>query len=87
MDHRTDVYSLGIVLFEMLTGQIPCMTPKTPFAIVLKRITEPMPLPPGIDPTIPEAVERVILKALAKEPRPPLRQCRRVGICPPRRAG
>lgn len=67
VDHRTDVYSLGIVLFEMLTGKIPHDS-ETPFAIVLRRITEPMPLPRAIDPTIPEAVERVMLKALARDP-------------------
>ncbi len=67
VDRRTDIYSLGIVLFEMLTGQIP-HDAETPFAIVLKRITEPMPLPRAINASIPEAVERVILKALAREP-------------------
>jgi hypothetical protein len=67
VDRRTDIYSLGIVLFEMLTGQIPHDS-ETPFAIVLKRITEPMPLPRAINPSITEAVERVILKALAKDP-------------------
>jgi len=67
VDHRTDIYSLGIILFEMLTGQIP-HNAETPFAIVLKRVTEPLPLPRAIDPDIPEAVERVILKSLAREP-------------------
>jgi serine/threonine-protein kinase len=67
VDQRTDVYSLGIILYEMLTGQIP-HDAETPFAIVLKRITEPLPIPRALDPDIPEAVERVILKALAREP-------------------
>jgi len=67
VDRRSDIYSLGIVLFEMLTGQIP-HDAETPFAIILKRITEPMPLPRALNPSIPEAVERVILKALAKDP-------------------
>ena len=67
IDHRTDIYSLGIILFEMLTGQIP-HDAETPLAIVLKRITEPLPLPCAINPDIPESVERVVLKALAREP-------------------
>jgi serine/threonine protein kinase len=67
VDHRTDIYSLGIILFEMLTGKIPHQA-ETPFAIVLKRVTEPLPLPRSINPGIPELVERVILKALATEP-------------------
>ncbi|MFC1976028.1 protein kinase [Chloroflexota bacterium] len=67
VDHRTDIYALGIILFEMLTGQIP-HDAETPFAIVLKRVTEPLPLPRAINPNIPEAVERVILKALAVNP-------------------
>jgi serine/threonine protein kinase len=67
VDHRTDIYSLGIILYEMLTGRIPHEA-ETPIAIVFKRATEPLPLPRTLNPKIPEAVERVILKALAREP-------------------
>jgi hypothetical protein len=67
IDHRTDIYSLGVILFEMLTGQIP-HDAETPFGIVLKRVTDPLPLPRSINPEIPEVVERVILKALASDP-------------------
>jgi hypothetical protein len=67
LTYRTDIYSLGIVLFEMLTGQIP-HNADTPFAIILKRITEPLPLPRTLNPAIPEAVERALLKALANNP-------------------
>ncbi|MCB0168279.1 MAG: protein kinase, partial [Anaerolineae bacterium] len=67
VDHRTDIYALGIILFEMLTRQIPHKA-ETPIATVMKRINEPLPLPRSLNPEIPEAVERVILKALAVDP-------------------
>jgi branched-chain amino acid transport system substrate-binding protein len=67
VDHRTDIYSLGIILFEMLTGRIP-HSAETPVAIIFKRATEPLPLPRQLNPNIPESVEQVILKALAREP-------------------
>jgi serine/threonine protein kinase len=67
VDHRTDIYALGIILFEMLTGQVPHKA-ETPIATVMKRINEPLPLPRSLNSNIPEAVERVILKALAVDP-------------------
>lgn len=67
VDHRTDIYALGIILFEMLTRQVPHKA-ETPIATVMKRINDPLPLPRSLNPDIPEAVERVILKALAVDP-------------------
>jgi serine/threonine protein kinase len=67
VDHRSDIYSLGVVLFEMATGQVP-FEAETPLAVLLKHITDPLPLPHTLKPTLPEQVERVILRALAKEP-------------------
>jgi len=67
VDVRTDVYSLGVVLFEMLTGRVPYEA-ETPMAVVIKHITDPIPLPRQMNPNIPEAVERVLLKTLAKNP-------------------
>src|SRR5688572_14267468 len=67
VDHRTDIYALGIILFEMLTGQIPHKA-ETPLATVVKRISEPAPSPRLLNPDIPHAVEAVLLKALAVKP-------------------
>ncbi len=67
VDSRADVYSLGVMLYEMVTGRAPYEA-ETPLAVVLKHITEPLPLPRSVRPDLPEDVERVILRALAKEP-------------------
>ena len=68
VDHRTDIYALGIILFEMLTGQVPHKA-ETPIATVMKRVNEPLPMPRSLNPNIPEAVERVLLKTLAVDPK------------------
>lgn len=67
VDHRTDIYSMGIMLYEMLTGDVPFRT-DTPMAIVIKHITAPIPPPRTINPRIPEALELIVLKATAKAP-------------------
>jgi serine/threonine protein kinase len=66
-DSRSDIYSLGIVLYEMLTGYIP-FDADTPLAILMKHLNDPLPLPTQVDPTLPSALENVVLKALAKDP-------------------
>jgi len=66
-DERSDIYSLGVVLYEMVTRRVP-FDADTPFAIIMKHINDPLPLPTRVNPNVPESVERVILKALSKNP-------------------
>jgi tetratricopeptide (TPR) repeat protein len=66
LDARTDVYSLGVVLYELLVGRVPYQA-DTPYAVIHDHIYAPLPLPRSIKPGFPEALERVLLKALAKE--------------------
>jgi serine/threonine protein kinase len=65
-DSRSDIYSLGIVFYEMLLGHTP-FDADTPLAILMKHLNDPLPLPHNLDPDIPEAFERVLLRALAKQ--------------------
>jgi serine/threonine protein kinase len=66
-DHRTDIYSLGIVLYELVTGQVP-FTGETPYGVLFRIVQGDLPLPRSFRPDLSEEVERVILKALAKDP-------------------
>jgi serine/threonine-protein kinase len=66
-DARSDIYSLGIVLYEMLTGYTP-FDADTPLAILMKHLNDPLPLPSQSDPSLPAALEPIVLKALAKDP-------------------
>ncbi len=67
VNQRSDIYSLGIILYEMVTGRVPFVA-ETPLAVILKHVSDPLPPPSTLKPDIPEAIEKVILKALAKEP-------------------
>lgn len=66
LDAGTDVYSLGVVIYEMVVGRVP-FNADTPFSIIHDHIYTPLPMPREVNQRVPEAVERVLLKALAKE--------------------
>ncbi|HXF84606.1 MAG TPA: protein kinase [Anaerolineales bacterium] len=66
LDQRTDLYSFGVMLYEMVVGKVP-FNADTPFSIIHDHIYTPLPMPRAVNPNISEAVERVLLKSLAKE--------------------
>ena len=66
LDAGTDIYSFGVMLYEMVVGQVP-FSADTPFSIIHDHIYTPLPLPMKINPKVPETVQLVLLKALAKD--------------------
>jgi serine/threonine protein kinase len=66
VDQRSDIYALGVILFEMVTGRVP-FEGKTPLSIAMKHKSQPPPDPRGLNIQVSEDLSRVILKCLEKE--------------------
>ncbi len=66
LDGRSDIYALGVVLFEMLTGQRP-FEGETPYSVAVKHVTEAPPSACKLNPNLPPSVECVLYKALEKD--------------------
>jgi len=67
VDNRSDIYTLGVILFHLVTGELP-FKGDTPIGTALKHQTEPPPPPIELKPEIPEALNHIILKCLEKTP-------------------
>jgi serine/threonine-protein kinase len=65
--HQTDIYALGVVFYELVTGRKP-YTADTPTAIAVMQMVEPLPRPSEFVPDLPEEVEKTVYKALAIQP-------------------
>lgn len=65
MDSRTDIYSLGIVMYEMLVGKVP-FDGESPVSVAVKHIQNEVVAPKEIDDKIPESLNSLVLKCLEK---------------------
>jgi serine/threonine protein kinase len=68
LDGRADVYALGVVLFQVLTGKLP-FEASNPAALMMAHLQEQPPDPRSVNPDLPKSVAGAILTALAKDPR------------------
>ena len=67
VDQRTDIYSVGVILFEMLTGELP-FNAESPISVAIQQIEEKPRTPRSIDPSIPLGLEQITMHAMAKDP-------------------
>jgi serine/threonine-protein kinase len=67
VDARTDLYALGIIAFEMLTGRVPFQA-ESPLAVAMSQVVDAPPKPRTLEPSIPTALEGLVLRLLAKNP-------------------
>lgn len=67
VSNASDLYSTGVVLFEMLTGKVP-FEGDASVAIALQHINQPVPRPSSVNPTVPPALDEIVVKAMAKSP-------------------
>jgi len=67
VDHRSDVYSAGILLFEMLTGKLPFTAP-SPAAVQQQQLSAPIPDPRAVQPSISKALAAIVTKSMCKDP-------------------
>ena len=67
VDERSDIYALGVVYYQMVTGRLPFKA-DTPMAVMIKKTTEPLPRPKQFAPSLPDDVERLLIKALQLDP-------------------
>lgn len=66
-DHRADIYALGVVLFEMLTGRAP-FTGDSPAAVAYMRVGDDVPSPSSVNPAVPDSLDAIVANATARDP-------------------